>query len=393
LLNNLIVFNLPLVLEWHCLEMTNKDIKYWVGFNIISGVGRVKLAQLENYFGNLADAWQAAPAELKHAGLDSGSIHAITSWQPKISLEAEMEKLERYGVKVLTWHDPDYPSRLKEIYDYPPLLYVRGSLLPEDEWCLAVVGTRRATVYGRQVTEEIVADLSQSKITIVSGLAKGIDSIAHHSALETGGRTIAVFACGLDIVYPSENANLARSIIQQGALISEYPLGTRPRAENFPRRNRIMSGLSLGVLVIEAGETSGAIITAHMALEQNREVFAIPGSILSPVSRGTNHLIQEGAKLVRSYTDILEELNLTAVARQMELKEVIPSSETESLLLRQLSVEPTHIDKVCRNSGLPTSTVSSTLAMMELKGLVKQVGAMNYVLAREARQEYSVKVD
>ncbi len=375
------------------MAVNNKDIKYWVGFSLVPGIGRVRLTQLENYFSNLENAWQASPGDLKRAGLDSGSIRAITSWQPKISLEAEMEKLDRYGVKVFTCHDPSYPTRLKEIYDYPPLLYVRGSLLPEDEWCLAVVGTRRATAYGRQVTEEIVADLARSKITIVSGLAKGIDSTAHHSALEAGGRSIAVSACGLDTVYPSENVNLARRIIQQGALISEYPLGTRPRAENFPRRNRIMSGMSLGVLIVEAGETSGAIITTHLALEQNREVFAIPGSILSPVSRGTNCLIQEGAKLVRDYTDILEELNLTAVAHQIEMKEVIPTSDTESLLLKQLSAEPAHIDEVCRNSGLPVSTVSSTLAMMELKGLIKQIGTMNYVLSREAREEYRVKVE
>nr|MBC8429672.1 DNA-protecting protein DprA [Dehalococcoidia bacterium] len=236
--------------------MTNKDIKYWVGFSLIPRIGRVKLSQLESCFSSLEEAWKAAPTDLRRSGLDRGSINAITYWRAKISLEAEMEKLDRYGVKVLTWHDSDYPSRLKEIYDYPPILYVRGSLLPEDEWCLAVVGTRRATVYGRQTTEEIVADLARNKITIVSGLAKGIDSVAHHSALEAGGRSIAVFACGLDIVYPSENANLARRIIQQGALVSEYPLGTRPKPDNFPRRNRIMSGLSLGVLITEAGETS-----------------------------------------------------------------------------------------------------------------------------------------
>jgi DNA processing protein len=373
--------------------MTKKDLKYWVGFSMIPRIGRVKISQLESYFGSLEPAWQANPAELKHSGLDRSSINAIAHWRPKISLEAEMEKLDRYGVKAVNWHDPDYPSRLKEIYDYPPILYVRGSLLPQDEWCLAVVGTRRATAYGRQATEEIVADLAKNKITIVSGLARGIDSIAHHSALEAGGRTIAVFASGLDIVYPAENAALARSIIQQGAVISEYPLGTRPRADNFPRRNRIMSGLSLGVLVVEADETSGAMITAHLALEQNREVLAVPGSILSPASRGTNHLIQEGAKLVRDYSDILEELNLTAVAHQMEIKEVIPASETETLLLKQLGTEPTHIDEVCRGSGLPTSVVSSTLAMMELKGLVKQVGTMSYVLSREAREAYRVKVD
>jgi DNA processing protein len=371
----------------------HKDIRYWVGFSLIPGIGRVKLAQLENYFGDLENAWKAPAVDFKHAGLDSSSIQAISSWQPKISPEAEIEKLDRYGVKVFLYNDSSYPPRLKEIYDYPPMLYVRGSLLPQDEWCLSIVGTRRATVYGRQVTEEIVTDLAQSKITIVSGLAKGIDSVAHQAALDAGGRSIAVFACGLDIVYPSENAELARHIMQQGALISEYPLGTRPKAENFPRRNRIMSGISLGVLVAEADETSGAMITARMALEQNREVFAIPGSILSPASRGPNHLIQEGAKLVRDYTDILEELNLMTVARQMEMKEVIPASDTESLLLKHLRAEPTHVDEVCRSSGLPVATVSSTLAMMELKGLVRQQGPMSYVLAREVRQEYRVRVD
>jgi len=382
-----------MALTWKWNGVDKQEIKYWVGFSLISGVGRVRLSQLESHFGNLESAWKASPVELKRAGLDAGTIESVTTSRSKISLDSEMEKLDRYGVKVVTCHDADYPTRLKEIYDYPPLLYIRGSLVAQDEWCLAVVGTRRATVYGRQVTEEIVADLAQSKITIVSGLAKGIDSVAHHTALEAGGRTLAVFASGLDIVYPSENVNLARRIMQQGALISEYPLGAKPRAENFPRRNRIMSGLSLGVLVIEAGESSGAMITAHLAVEQNREVFAIPGSILSPTSQGTNQLIQEGAKLVRNYRDILEELNLTAVAQQIEMKELMPATDTESLLLKRLGAEPVHIDEICRTSGLPISTVSSTLAMMELKGLVKQVGAMNYTLAREMREEYRVRVE
>ncbi|MGB2815165.1 MAG: DNA-processing protein DprA [Dehalococcoidales bacterium] len=373
--------------------MTDKDIKYWVGFSLVPGIGRVRFAQLENHFGSLKDAWQATPAELKKAGLDRNVVQAITTWQPKISLDDEMEKLAHYGVKVFKYKDETYPSRLKEIYDYPPLLYVRGELMPQDEWCLAVVGTRRATVYGRQVTEEIVSDLAQSNITVVSGLAKGIDTIAHQAALDAGGRSIAVFACGLDVVYPGENADLARKVMQQGALISEYPLGTKPRPDNFPRRNRIMSGLSMGVLVVEAGETSGAIITAQFALEQNREVFAIPGSILSSASRGTNHLIQEGAKLVRDYTDILEELNLMTITRQIEMKEILPASDTESRLLKHLGAEPTHIDEVCRSSGLPVSTVSSALAMMELKGMIKQMGSMSYILAREVREEYRVRVD
>ena len=334
------------------------------------------------HFGSLQDAWKAPEGRLKQAGLDSRSVNALVLLRPRISLDAEIEKLERYKVKVLTCEDPCYPSRLKEIYDYPPVLYVRGNLL-KDEPCLAVVGTRRPTIYGRQVTEEIVADLAQSEIIIVSGLARGTDSIAHRAALDAGGETIAVFASGLDIVYPAENAKLAQAIMEHGALISEYPLGVRPKAENFPCRNRIMSGLSLGVLVIEAGEKSGALITAHQAVEQNREVFAIPGSILSPTSKGTNRLIQEGAKLVRNCSDILEELNLSIVApQQLEIKEFLPASEAESLILKQLTPEPSHIDEVCHRSGLTTSEVSSTLAMLELKGMAKQVGSMYYALAR-----------
>lgn len=373
--------------------MNGKDLKYWVGFTLVPGIGPVRFNQLLKYFGNLAEAWQAGPADLRQAGLDQSVIRSITTTRPKISLEEEMEKLERYEVQALTWDEPAYPARLKEIYDYPPVLFVRGALLPQDEWCIAVVGTRRATVYGRQVTEEIVADLVRNKITIVSGLARGIDTVAHRSALEAGGRSISVFACGLDIIYPFENTELARRIMSNGAVVSEYPIGTKPRPDNFPRRNRIMSGLSLGVLVIEADETSGAIITARLALEQNREVFAVPGSILSPASRGTNKLIQEGAKLVRSCQDILEELNLTAVAHQIEMKELVPPSDTESELLKHLGAEPVHIDEVCRSSGLPVSTVSSTLAMMELKGMVKQLGAMNYALAREVREAYRMKVE
>jgi DNA processing protein len=372
----------------------NKEIKYWVAFNNIPGIGRVRLGQLESYFGSLEPAWKASTGEMKRAGLDSAALRTISEWRDKIVPDAEMEKLERAHVRVLTCNDADYPRRLKEIYDYPPVLYVKGSLLPEDEWCLAVVGTRRATVYGRQVTEEIVTDLARSKITIISGLARGIDTVAHRSALEAGGRTLAVFASGLDIVYPAENVKLAQNIIEHGALLSEYPLGAKPRAENFPRRNRILSGLSLGVLVTEAGEDSGAMITARDALEQNREVFAVPGSILSPASTGTNRIIQMSeAKLVRTHTDILEELNLTTVARQMEMREILPETETESLLISHLGAEPSHIDEVCQRSGLPAATVSSTLAMMELKGMVKQVGTMNYVLSREMRQEYRVRVD
>jgi len=297
---------------------------------------------------------------------------------------------------VLTIKDEAYPFRLKEIYDPPPVLYIRGNLAPEDDWCLAVVGTRRPTYYGREVAEQIVGDLARNRITIISGLAKGIDATAHRAALDSGGRSIAVFGCGLDVVYPRDHAKLAREVMEHGALASEFPLGTTPRRENFPLRNRIMSGLSLGTLVVEAGEVSGALITAGHALEQNREVFAVPGSVLSAVSRGTNRLIQEGAKLVRGANDILEELNLTMAVQHVEVKEIVPSTETESRImqiLRNLSPEPTHIDEVGHQSRLPIATVSSALSMMELKGMVKQVGGMNYIIAREARADYRIRVE
>jgi DNA processing protein len=362
------------------------ELEYWVGFSRIPGIGRIRLSQLKAHFGNLKDAWKASEVELKQAGLDSRSVNALLTLRPRVSLNDEMEKLERYKVKAITCEEPSYPSILKEIYDYPPVLYIRGKLPPEDEPRLAVVGTRRPTIYGRQVSEELVTELAQSKITIVSGLARGIDSVAHRAALDANGKTIAVFASGLDIVYPAENVKLAQAIMERGALLSEHPLGVKPKAENFPLRNRIMSGLSLGVLVIEAGEKSGALITALQALEQNREVFAVPGSILSPSSRGTNYLIQQGAKLVCNYIDILEELNLSMTATQQpEFKEFLPANETESLILEQLTAEPKHIDEICRRSGLSMQGVSSTLAVLELKGVIKQIGNMNYVLAHELK--------
>ena len=373
--------------------MDNKDLKHWLGFSLIPGIGPVRFGQLENHFKMLKAAWCAGPAELRQAGLDESIVRNIERTRPKIDLESGMQELEKLGIRLLTWHDAAYPARLKEIHDRPALLFVKGELRAEDEWSLAIVGTRQPTIYGRQVAEEMAAALAQNHITVVSGLARGIDAISHQAALAAGGRTLAVVGGGLDSVYPTENSELARRIVEHGALISEYPPGTRPRPENFPRRNRILSGLCLGVLVVEAGETSGALITARLALEQNREVFAIPGSILSVASEGTNKLIQEGAKLVSRVSDILEELNLTAVAHQIEMKEAIPATEAEALLLKYIGAQPLHIDEICRISRLPAQTVSGTLAMMELKGMVKQVGAMNYALVREAHERYMLRID
>lgn len=367
--------------------MTSTDeLKYCIGFSRIPGIGRVRISQLRDYFGSLEQAWKATEVDFRQAGLDSKTTEAFLSLKPKINPDSEIEKLEHYQVMALDSEDPRYPQRLREIYDYPPILYLRGNPLNQDEPYLSVVGTRRPTIYGRQVTEEIVRDLAQCKVTIVSGLARGIDSIAHRSTLDVQGKTIAVLASGLDYIYPPENTKLARDIMEQGTLISEYPLGIRPKPEYFPMRNRIMSGLSLGVLVVEAGQKSGALITALQALEQNREVFAIPGSILSATSKGTNELIQQGAKLVCNFNDILEELNLaTASPQQLNMKEFITSNESENTILKQLSTEPVHIDEICRLSGLGMAEVGSTLAMLELKGAIRQIGNMNYTLAQEMR--------
>jgi DNA processing protein len=372
--------------------MEKYKLEYWLGFSLIPGIGPVRFRQLEAAFKTLEAAWHAGPAELKQAGLEDNAVKSIVQTRPKVDLEAEFNRLNALGIRLITHHDPAYPARLREIHDRPALLFIKGEIKAEDEWCVSIVGSRQPTIYGRQVAEEMAAELAQNRITVVSGLARGIDAISHRAALSAGGRTLAVVGGGLDSIYPAENTELSKQITERGALISEYPPGTRPRPENFPRRNRILSGLCLGVLVVEAAASSGAL-NAQQALEQNREVFAIPGSILSPASAGTNKLIQDGAKLVRRVSDILEELNLTAAAHQMKMKAALPASDTEAALLKHLGAAPVHIDEICRVSRLPAHTVSGTLAMMELKGMVKQVGAMNYALVRESRENYAVTIE
>ena len=365
------------------------DIKYWVALSRIPNLGTVRFRLLEAHFESLERAWNASLGELKAARIDDKIACAIVSQRTSSSPDTEMEKLEGARVRAINWHHPEYPSRLKEIPDPPPVLYLRGAILAEDERSLAVVGTRKATAYGREAATILTRDLARNGVTIVSGLARGIDAIAHRAALDSGGRTIAVFGSGLDIVYPPEHTRLAHEIEEAGALVSEYPLGARPDRLHFPRRNRLMTGITLGALVVEAGEVSGALLTVRHALEQDREVFCVPGSIFSPASTGTNLLIQEGAKLVMSYRDVLEELNLTAVAHQMEMRDIVqPQDDNESLVLSYVAHQPIHIDEIRRYARLPIATVSSTLAMMELKGLIKQVGGMHYIRIREELARY-----
>lgn len=368
-------------------SVSDEERKYWIAFSKISRIGSVRAGLLSAHFSSMKEAWGASAAELMAAGLDRGTVTSIVTSRSSIDPDAELEKLRKAGVQAYCWLDDEYPARLKEIDDKPPVLYVRGQLLPEDEWALAIVGTRRATPYGRQAAEHFATDLARHRITIVSGLARGIDAVAHRSALSAGGRTIGVLACGLDLVYPPEHVKLALEIMQHGCLIGDYPLGTQPRSEYFPRRNRILSAVSLGVLVVEGDVDSGALITARVALDQNREVFAVPGSIYSPTYRGANKLIREGeAKLVAVAEDILEELNLTMATHQMELREALPADPIEARLLKVISNQPIHIDEVQRASGLPIATVSGALAILELKGMVKQIGPMNFVRARDSGQ-------
>ncbi len=367
------------------------DTKYWVGFNMVSGIGPARLKALLDRFGGAERAWQAGSLELARAGLDRRSLQNLLAARDRVDLDAELQRIVDAGASVVTLADEHYPRLLREIHLPPPVLYVKGALVPEDQWALAVVGTRHAKTYGREVTRHLAGSLARNGITIVSGLARGIDSEAHRAALAAHGRTIAVLGSGIDTVYPAENRGLAEEIVGAGAVISEYPLGTKPERRNFPPRNRIISGLSLGTLITQAGNGSGALITAYFALEQNREVFAVPGSILDRGCYGTNRLIQQGeAKLVQDVADVLEELNLTMVSQQAEVRAVVPENRTEAQLLKLLSEEPLHVDELGRGSGLPIAQVTGTLALMELKGLVRQTGGMHYVLAREPGVEYVV---
>lgn len=366
------------------------DLKYWLGFNLVKGIGPAKLQALLDYFGDVTSAWAASETQLKQIGVDKRAIRTFMATRQKVDLAAYTARVAKSGYTVLTWNSPDYPVYLKEAPAPPPVLYVDGALTETDRWAVAVVGTRRLTAYGRQMTREIVTGLVQHGVTVVSGLARGIDAIAHKTALEAGGRTVAVLGSGLDCLYPAENRALAKQIVEkgQGAVISDYALGTRPEAKNFPPRNRIISGLSLGTVVIEAGQRSGALITARFAMEQDREVFAVPGNVNSPASVGPNQLIQQGAKLVISVDDILDELNLTMASEQSAVQLALPDSAEEAALLTTLTRQPTHIDELSRESGLPSALVSSTLTLMELKGMVQQVGGMNYVLVRETEVAY-----
>ncbi len=392
---------------------------YWIALSRTPGLGAARFKLLEAHFdGDLESAWKAPQRELRAAGIGGGVVKAILEGREKVSPDGELERLYRSGVAALTWHDAEYPRRLKEIADAPPVLYCKGKLLPEDETSVAVVGTRRPTDYGYRITGDLCGELAVRGVVVVSGLALGIDARAHQATLEAGGRTIAALGNGLDTVYPRENRRLAERIVGEGgALVSEFPLGARPEASNFPRRNRIISGMTLGTLITEASETSGTRWTVYHALEQNREIFCVPGSVYSDASKLTNRLIREGAKLVCEVNDILVEIGLDAAVRQIAMAiddadegrvavgddsgndvdrplyaengAITPVANPnpdlhdpdEADIMRHISDEPTHIDDLARLADRPITEVSGLLTMLEIKGLVVQAGMMHYRLA------------
>ena len=353
---------------------------YWVALNMAAGIGPVRFQRLLDICGGARGAWEASDLDLAAAGLERRTADSLRRLRQRTSPEAVTRRLAQLGIRALTLLDEEYPSNLREVADAPPVLFVRGRLVAEDSLAVALVGTRRATAYGRAVAERLARDLATAGVTVVSGLAKGVDTAAHVAALEAGGRTLAVLGNGLDQVYPPENGALARRIAEdgRGALVSEFAPGVPPDAVNFPRRNRIISGLSRGTVIVEAGDRSGALITADFALEQGRDVLAVPGSIFNAKSVGANQLLRQGATPVTSAQDVLELIGGGVESAPPVAHDVPNVSVLEATVWRALSGEPRHADEFARTLGLSSGEVAATLAMLELKGLACQVGSMLY---------------
>jgi len=361
----------------------------WLALRGIPGVGPVLFQRLTQAFGNPTQVFQTPLRELRALrGISAALAEAILGFRHWDRVEEHLSRLKAFGAEMLTLDDPGYPVRLQEIPFPPPLIFVKGEIKPEDSLALAIVGTRGASYYGKKTCHSFSRELARRGVTVVSGLARGIDTAAHQGALEGGGRTLAVLGCGLDVVYPPENRELYGRIPESGALITEYPLGTPPEAHNFPRRNRLISGLALGVLVVEAAGKSGALITAQCALEQGREVLAIPGPINAPTSQGPHHLIQTGAKLVQNVDDILAELPKAGapVRAQAGAAPEVPVGPRPVLfrlddpLLPLLGAEPLQLEELVQASRLPAPEVMSRLTLLELQGLVRELPGKCYVL-------------
>lgn len=363
----------------------------WIALNLVSGLGSRTAFQMLKYFSSPNNIFRAERKELENFKLKEETLEIILGGETFAQAEAHCKKLTELGAIAITIADQNYPPLLKEISDPPLVLYAKGNLdLALTQPAIAVIGARRCSSYGQFVAEMLTGELASRGITIVSGLARGIDTIAHRRAVDVGGQTLAVMGNGIDQVYPKENSQLAKEIEMAGGLLSELPLGSPPLPQNFPFRNRIISGMCLGTLVVEAAERSGSLITARLAMEQNREVFAVPGSITSPNSFGPNYLIKDGAKLVQHWQDIVEELPLGIKARlldikksetiQTELFDSTPLSENEQKVYSLMKLDQTqHIEELAIDSGLSPSQLLGALLELEVKDKIRQLPGKNFI--------------
>lgn len=381
--------------------MNRHDLKYWIALKSIEGVGNMGFKNLVDAFGSPEQVFDASVQRLKIIpGIGEKTAAHIKDSNSWDNADENLVLAEKHKAFIVTYRDPLYPVNLLNIYDFPVLLYVKGSLR-QDDINIAVVGSRMASTYGKFTTERICRELALKGVTVVSGLARGIDSAAHRGALAGKGRTIAVLGCGLDVVYPPENDKLLMEIVQKGAVVTEFPFGTQPNAPNFPSRNRIISGMSLGVVVVEAGGKSGSLITARIALDQGREVFAVPGSIDSAGSRGTHQLIRQGAKLIENVHDILDEIlpqldgdlkkhepeanihspeEITHADRMAPSTSTITLNDAEKCVLSAISLKKTDVDTIIVKTGFSAGDVLKILLNLELQGCITQLPGKLYVM-------------
>ncbi|MDE3057664.1 MAG: DNA-processing protein DprA [Bacteroidota bacterium] len=353
---------------------------------MIPGIGANRLRALVSHFGSPTEVLRSSPRELVHVEGIEKKLASTIAHHPNDGEAADdqLSLLNKVNGHILTVWDDEYPDYLRRIYDPPPVLFVRGALLPADKFSIAIVGTRTPTAYGKLIAERFARELAEKGLTVVSGLARGIDTIAHQSAMKANGRTIAVIGSSIDIIYPPENRKLVEKIEtgESGAVVSEFFMGTKPDPGNFPRRNRIISGISLGTLIVETAENGGAMITASTALDQNRELFCIPGNITEKYSAGANKLIRDGhAKLVQSIDDILSELEpvLRPILKTSATKPEIQLTAFEQKLFDILSTDPMHIDTIAERAEFSTSDTLVNLLSLEFKGIVKQLPGKLFV--------------
>ncbi len=355
------------------------NILYLLALHSIDGLGPIRLKAIVEYFKDPKLAWEAKGSEIRAIGIPQGTVDLLLETRKKLDPESYAKQISEFGIKWMSIYDETYPKLLSQIYDPPTILYYKGEILPSDENAVAVVGTRKITGYGKVVTEKFTRGLSQAGLTIVSGLARGVDTQAHLTALVEKGRTLAILGGGLNRIFPPENLELSKKIADgHGAVISEFPPDYPALAGNFPARNRIISGLSLATLVTEAASDSGSLITAKMAIEQGREVFAVPGPITSYLSDGPIDLIKMGARAVTDAQEILEELGIDKRQQAAGYRVQLNLSENEKKVLEILTNETLHIDEICRKLNLPASLVSGYLLKMEISGVVISLGSGNY---------------